>query len=163
MAIQITNNTFTLDLFYDGNNDRASISKENIRLEKSGDTVIIVDSGSVPAKEYKILYSDVTPSVVSSEVLYTTLNGYVNTSSLSEIEVDISYIEAKVSTEAFLADVSGGGTEKSYLPAIDFKEIYGLPWGLRLRKGTKDRLIFRIQDNLSTISTFNAIATGTRV
>lgn len=66
-------------------------------------------------------------------------------------------------TEAYLADVSGGGTEKSYLPNMDMKEIYGLPWGLRLRKGTNDRLMFRVQDNLTGLSTFNAIATGTRV
>ncbi len=66
-------------------------------------------------------------------------------------------------TEAYLADVSGGGTEKSYLPSMDMKEIYGLPWGLRLRKGTLDKLIFRVQDNLTGLITFNAIATGTRV
>tara|TARA_R110000803_G_scaffold12889_8_gene36532 strand:- start:1064 stop:1702 length:639 start_codon:yes stop_codon:yes gene_type:complete len=66
-------------------------------------------------------------------------------------------------TEAYLADVSGGGTEKSYLPNMDMKEIYGLPWGLRLRGGTLDKIIFRVQDNLSGLSTFNAIATGTRI
>jgi len=65
-------------------------------------------------------------------------------------------------TDAYLADVSGGGSEKSYLPNIDMNEIYGLQWGLRLRKGTKDRLVFRVQDNLSGITTFNAIATGIR-
>lgn len=66
-------------------------------------------------------------------------------------------------TDAYLADVSGGGTEKSYLPNIDMKEIYGLPWGLRLRKGTLDKIIFRVQDNLTGLTTFNAIATGTRI
>jgi hypothetical protein len=65
--------------------------------------------------------------------------------------------------EAYLADVSGGGTEKSYLPNIDLKEIYGLPWGVRLRKGTNDKLIFRVQDDLTGLSTFNVIATGTRI
>ncbi len=65
--------------------------------------------------------------------------------------------------DAYLADVSGGGSEKSYLPNMDMTEIYGLPWGLRLRKGTKDRLLFRVQDNLTGLSTFNAIATGTRI
>ncbi len=65
--------------------------------------------------------------------------------------------------EAYLADVSGGGTEKSYLPNIDLKEIYGLPWGVRLRKGTNDKLIFRVQDNLTGLSTFNIIGTGTRI
>lgn len=66
-------------------------------------------------------------------------------------------------TEAYLADVSGGGTEKSYLPNIDTSEVYGLQYGLRLRKGTKDRLVFRVQDDLTGLTTFNAIATGTRI
>lgn len=66
-------------------------------------------------------------------------------------------------TEAYLADVSGGGTEKSYLPNMDMTEIYGLPWGLRLKKNTKDRLMFRVQDDLSGLSTFNIIATGIRL
>jgi len=64
---------------------------------------------------------------------------------------------------AFLADVSGGGSEKSYLPNFDTTEIYGLPWGLRLKKGSLDRIVFRVQDNLTGLTTFNAIATGTRV
>ena len=66
-------------------------------------------------------------------------------------------------TDAYLADVSGGGSEKSYLPNMDMTEVYGLPWGLRLKKNTNDRLIFRVQDNLTGLSTFNAIATGTRI
>lgn len=66
-------------------------------------------------------------------------------------------------TDAFLADVSGGGTEKSYFPNIDMEEIYGFKYGLRLRKGTLDKLIFRVQDNLTGLTTFNAIATGTRL
>ena len=65
--------------------------------------------------------------------------------------------------DAYLADVSGGGSEKSYLPNMDMKEVYGLPWGLRLRGGTKDKIILRVRDDLSTLSTFNAICTGTRV
>lgn len=65
--------------------------------------------------------------------------------------------------EAYLADVSGGGTEKSYLPNMDMAEIYGLAWGLRLRKGTNDRLVFRVRDDLTGLSTFNSIATGVRV
>jgi hypothetical protein len=65
--------------------------------------------------------------------------------------------------DAFLADVSGGGSEKSYLPNMDMTEIYGLPWGLRLKAGTKDKIIFRVQDDLTGLTTFNAIATGTRI
>lgn len=64
---------------------------------------------------------------------------------------------------AFLADVSGGGSEKSYFPRIDIAEGYGMPWGLRLRKGSTDRIIFRVQDNLSALTTFNIVAQGIRI
>ena len=78
MAIQITNNVATLDIDFDGNGDQYSIHKPNITLEKSGDTVVIVDSGRVPAKEYKVLYTDVTPVPASADALYATILGYLN-------------------------------------------------------------------------------------
>lgn len=64
---------------------------------------------------------------------------------------------------AFLADVSGGASEKSYLPNIDLKESFGLPWGIRLRKATEDKLIFRINDDLTTLTTLNILAYGIRL
>jgi hypothetical protein len=63
---------------------------------------------------------------------------------------------------SFLADVSGGASTKSYLPSIDISENFGMPWGLRLRKGTNDKLIWRINDNLTGLDVFNAIAYGIR-
>jgi len=66
-------------------------------------------------------------------------------------------------TNAFLADVSGGQSEKSYLPNIDMAETFALPYGLRLRKGTTDKITFTVQDDLQTLVTFNAIAHGTRI
>jgi hypothetical protein len=79
MAIQITNNVATLDIDFDGNGDQYSINKANITLEKSGDYVVIVDSGRVPAKEYKVNYNDVTsPSSADADDLYATILGYLN-------------------------------------------------------------------------------------
>jgi hypothetical protein len=37
-----------------------------------------------------------------------------------------------------------------------------MPWGLRLRKGTTDKLIFRVRDALAGLDIFNAIAYGIR-
>jgi hypothetical protein len=65
-------------------------------------------------------------------------------------------------TTAFLADVSGGASTKSYLPIIDISENFGMPWGIRLKKGTTDRLIFRVKDALAGLDVFNAIAYGIR-
>jgi hypothetical protein len=65
--------------------------------------------------------------------------------------------------DAFLADASGGGSEKAYLPKIDTVEQFGLPFGIKLRKGTKDRLIFSVRDNITALTTFNIIAYGNRL
>jgi hypothetical protein len=62
--------------------------------------------------------------------------------------------------DAFKADLSGGGAD-AYLPYVDFSDIYGLPWGMRLRRGTNDRLVWTVQDDLSTgIDQFDIIAYG---
>ena len=63
-------------------------------------------------------------------------------------------------TEAYLADVSGGGTSKAYLPIIDISEQFGKPWGMRLRKGTNDKMSFLVRDDLSGLDAFDAIAYG---
>jgi hypothetical protein len=66
-------------------------------------------------------------------------------------------------TDAFKADIAGGSGEDTYLPSIDMDEIFNLRWGLRLRKGTTDKLGFLIQDNLTGISTFNIFGLGLRL
>lgn len=66
-------------------------------------------------------------------------------------------------TDAYLADVSGGAAGKSYMPIIDWGEMCGMRYGLRLKKGTNDRLVFRIQDDLTGLITFDAIAYGIRI
>jgi hypothetical protein len=67
------------------------------------------------------------------------------------------------STDSFLLDVSGGGTEKSYIPTLDFTDTFGLPFGLKLRKGTTDFLTFKVRDDLSALSTFNIIGYGLQI
>jgi hypothetical protein len=96
-----------------------------------------------------------------SEPLYELHEGIKTNKEFIRIASDTAGIGTGV--EAYLADVSGGGTEKSYLPNMDMTEIYGFPWGLRLRKGSEDKLIFRVRDDLSGLTTFNAIATGIRI
>lgn len=62
--------------------------------------------------------------------------------------------------EAFRADIQGGQALLTYLPKFDFKNLYGLTHGLRLRAGSRDRICIRIQDDLNLIDTFNAQAYG---
>jgi hypothetical protein len=93
MGIQINNNTTTLDIDFIGNGDQYSIQKANITLEKSGDVVVVVDSGRVPAKEYKILYTNVDlPFVTDADDLYNKILEYINvigeTAAMTDVLVD---------------------------------------------------------------------------
>lgn len=64
-------------------------------------------------------------------------------------------------TSAFRASNVSGASE-GYIPQIDFSEIFGLPWGIRLRRGTTDKLVFTIRDDTSSVDQFDAIGYGIR-
>jgi hypothetical protein len=128
-------------------------------------TIEIGDGGSPALNKFGAL-AELTNGVAfywdsQTEPLYELHEGIKTNKEFIRIASDTAGIGTGI--DAFLADVSGGGTEKSYLPNMDMTELYGLPWGLRLKKGTNDKIIFRVQDNLTGLSTFNAIATGTRI
>jgi len=55
------------------------------------------------------------------------------------------------------------GNNEGVIPIIDLAATFGLPYGIRLRKGTKDKLQFIAKDNLSTITTFNIKAFGIKL
>lgn len=93
--------------------------------------------------------------------LYTLHEGIKTNLEFIRLAVDTGAIGT--GADSYLADVSGGGTSKSYLPLLDIEETYGMPFGLRLQKGTTDKLIFRIQDNLAGLDRFTAIAYGFRI
>lgn len=63
-------------------------------------------------------------------------------------------------TNAFRAETQGGGAEDSYLPIMDLSKIFKLQYGIRLRKATNDRVVVRVRDNLTGLTTFDCIATG---
>lgn len=62
-------------------------------------------------------------------------------------------------TNAFRASNISGSSE-GYIPTVDFSITFGLPWGLRLRKDSTDRLVFKVQDNVTAIDAFNVIGYG---
>ena len=63
---------------------------------------------------------------------------------------------------AFLAN-NVSGTSEAYIPTIDLSYTFGLPWGIRIRKGSTDKLKFVIKDDINTGTVpdeFDAIAYG---
>ena len=52
------------------------------------------------------------------------------------------------------------GNSEGYLMHIDFSEVFGVPWGVRLPKDSTLRLVVRIKDNVSGVDKFDMIAYG---
>jgi hypothetical protein len=63
-------------------------------------------------------------------------------------------------SSAFLANNVVGSSE-AFIPVFDFR-TFGFKWGLKLAAGTNNRLVLEINDNVSGIDAFNAIAYGFR-
>ena len=63
-------------------------------------------------------------------------------------------------TSAFRAGNVSGNSE-GYLPVIDFFALFGMQYGIRLRKGTLDKLVFEIRDDTTGVDEFTAEATIT--
>ena len=63
-------------------------------------------------------------------------------------------------TNAFRASNVSGNSE-GYVPVIDFFTLFGMQYGVRLRKGTLDKLVFEIRDDTTGVDEFTAEATIT--
>ena len=87
-----------------------------------------------------------------------------------EIQTNLDFIRMGIATQgigdggsAFRADVSGSSAD-TYLPVIDLTQTFGFPWGLRLEKGTNDKVSFIVNDDLSTgLDTFNIFGFGVQL
>jgi hypothetical protein len=54
------------------------------------------------------------------------------------------------------------GTSEGYLCVLDMQMAFGSPWGIRLRAGTNDRLVFIVRDDVTGVDEFTAECTGMR-
>jgi hypothetical protein len=61
---------------------------------------------------------------------------------------------------AFLANNAIATNIEAYLPVIDLGQVFGLQYGVRLRKGTKDRLVWTIRDDCTAADQFDIIGYG---
>ena len=52
------------------------------------------------------------------------------------------------------------GTDEGYVPFLDLRKTFGFQWGVLLRGGTKQKLVIRIQDNITSTDGFDCIAYG---
>lgn len=52
---------------------------------------------------------------------------------------------------------------EAFVVKLDFQEIFGVPYGLRLRAGTNDKIEFTIRDDCSGVDQFDAIGYGFKI
>jgi hypothetical protein len=64
---------------------------------------------------------------------------------------------------AFLANNAIATNIEAYIPVLDLAKTFGLVYGIRLRKGTADKLVFTIRDNCTAADQFDAIGYGIQI
>ena len=152
-AANFVNDSDSIDFRVDGSTDTVDFyitadSKLDVYVKTI--SVIIADSGARLDR-----YGSLAALTNGTQFIWQTSD--LGTTIIQEgIKTNLQFmrscgLEPAIGTgqDAFKADLSGGGAD-AYLPYFDLADIFGLQYGLRLRAGTTDRLIFRIRDDLST-------------
>jgi len=52
------------------------------------------------------------------------------------------------------------GKVDAYIPVLNLSETFGLPYGIRLKASSSQKIIIRVRDNTTGVDSFNAIAYG---
>jgi hypothetical protein len=114
-------------------------------------------------------------------VYYEDKNGEVNIGTTLQTNFDFIRLcqgnpafnngDNSTGTGPFIApSVAGGGGGKgasaadAIIPILNIRDVFGLPYGIKLQKGTTHKLVLEVNDNLSTglgtNAAFNIIAYG---
>jgi len=156
----------------------------------TGDNDMIVNGSSTPVefyisahaeediyvKSFSIQISDAGAELEDFGALNELTNGVAWTWETQEtgsyvlhdgVKTNFDFIRLGLGTPAFgsgdkvfKVDFKGKGTDDAFIPVIDMTQTFGMPYGMRLRKGTKDRIVFTVNDNLAGIEVFNIVAYG---
>lgn len=62
-------------------------------------------------------------------------------------------------SSAFLA-LNVSGASEAYIPVLDMTDVFGLPYGLLLPKGSVKKIVLRVNDNVTGIDRFDIKAFG---
>lgn len=65
-------------------------------------------------------------------------------------------------TGAFIANNVAGSSE-GVLPVLDFRTVFGLPFGIKLSAGSTDKLVLEIRDNVTGVDQFDIISYGSKI
>jgi hypothetical protein len=118
-------------------------------------------------------FGDLTALTNGCRLYYEDENGEINIGTTLQTNFDL--IRLCVGNPSFGARFAAGGatfnpfflpdavgaTADAIIPVLNFNTIFGFSYGLRLKNGTNNKLVFQIVDNLSVgLDAFNIIAYG---
>ena len=118
-------------------------------------------------------FGDLAALTNGCRLYYEDSNGEINIGTTLQTNFDL--IRLSLGTPAFGSRYAAGGatfnpfflpdavgaTADAIIPIIDFSSTFGFTYGLRLRNGTTNKLVFEINDDLSAgLDAFNIIAYG---
>ena len=107
------------------------------------------------------LTNGVSWTYTTNELGEITIKDGIKTN-LDFIRMGLSTPQIGSGSDAFRADVSGSAAD-TYIIVIDMIQTFGFPWGLRLAKGTKDKMSFVVNDNISTLDAHDIFGFGTQL
>ena len=61
-----------------------------------------------------------------------------------------------------IVDISGGGAD-ALIVNINMSDIFSMPFGIKLNKGTKDKLCFVVRDALAGLDEYNTVGLGIEI
>jgi hypothetical protein len=96
---------------------------------------------------------------LTNGVLFSWESQKLGTSILNEGIKDNLEFFRYANVEPKIVDLSGGGADSIVVP-IDLASVFGATYGIKLSKGTLDKLSFTVRDNLTGVTTFNIQARG---
>ena len=156
----------------------------------SGSNIMKVDGSSTPQEFYISSHSTKDTYIKCISILISdagsTLNKFGNLIELSNglslvwSNGDTVTIEDNITTNFKLIRLSGGnpaygdgstafrannmsGASEGYLSHVDFSSMFGIPWGLRIRSASTEKLSVFVNDDITGLDEFNIKAFGLKL
>jgi hypothetical protein len=138
-------------------------AREDVDLYIKNIAVIIADAGATASKFGNL-------SALTNGVRFFWSNQAVGEIEIDEgLKTNLDFVRLGLGTPAFGSAANAyrvpniEGNSEGYIPNIDMTETFGLPWGVRLRAGTTDKLVFTVRDNISGLDRMDIVGYGISV
>ena len=80
---------------------------------------------------------------------------------INEIKDNIELFRLSNQTPT-IVDISGGGAD-AIIVNINMSEVFSMPFGIKLKKGTKDKICFVVRDALAGLDEYNTVGLGIEI